>query len=49
MINLVSLYKPKAVVVGDGEPPLGGFAEVGANLVEGLTLGVTAGKRGNGS
>jgi len=30
------------VVVGDGKPSLGGFAEIGANLVEGLALGVTA-------
>jgi hypothetical protein len=34
--------------VGDGEPSLGGFAEVGANLVEGFALAVTAGKCGDG-
>jgi len=38
----------EGVVVGDGEPTLGGLAEVGANLVEGLALGVTAGKCGDG-
>jgi hypothetical protein len=34
--------------VGNGKPSLGGLAEVGANFVEGLALGVTAGNRGNG-
>ena len=37
----------QGVVVGDGESPLGGLAEVGANLVKGLTLGVTSGKCGD--
>jgi hypothetical protein len=35
--------------VCDGEPSLGGLAEVGANLVEGLALSVTSGKCGDGS
>jgi hypothetical protein len=30
--------------VSDGEPPLGGLPEVGANLFQGLALGVTTGK-----
>ena len=34
--------------MGDGEPPLSGLAEVGANLVQGFALSVTAGKCGDG-
>ncbi len=33
--------------MGDGEPTLGGLAEVGANLVEGFALRVATGQRGN--
>jgi hypothetical protein len=37
----------KAILVCDGEPALGGFAEIGANLVECLALGVAARQRGD--
>jgi hypothetical protein len=35
--------------VGNGEPTLCGFAQVGANLVKRLTLGIAAWQRGNAS
>ena len=34
--------------MGDGEPPVGGLTEIGANLVERLALGVAARKCGDG-
>jgi hypothetical protein len=38
----------KTIFVGNGEPPLGGLAQVGADFVECFSLGVTARKCGDG-
>jgi hypothetical protein len=37
----------EAFVVGDSEPTLRGFTEVGANLIERFALGMAAGKCGD--
>src|SRR6185437_4070684 len=40
-------FASKCVVVGHGEPPLSSLPQVRAYLLEGFTLGVTSGKRGD--